>query len=155
MFQRAASRRGNSYSCQITPEGGDTIPKNTFSNSSIHKNFVHIKKLAKSASCLPSKVFSEKLEETDKRSFHFEGSSGISNTLLSERTQFSYPSEIHMKRETDSCRSGNRKTVEKQAIKLVQPSKDQFLSKLFLVAKKDTWHRPVINFKKLNRHIAY
>ena len=43
--------------------------------------------------------------------------------------------------------------LEKQAVKLVQPSKYHFLSILFLVAKKDTGHRPVINFKNLNRYI--
>ena len=45
--------------------------------------------------------------------------------------------------------------LEKQAVKLVQPSKYHFLSILFLVAKKDTGHRPVINFKNLNRYIPY
>ena len=45
--------------------------------------------------------------------------------------------------------------LEKQAIKLVQPSKDRFLSTLFLVTKKDTGYRPVINLKKLNRYIPY
>ena len=39
--------------------------------------------------------------------------------------------------------------LEKQAIKLVQPSKDQFLSTLFLVTKKDAGYRPVINLKKV------
>ena len=43
--------------------------------------------------------------------------------------------------------------LEKQAMKLVQPSKDQFLSTCFLVLKKDTENRPVINLKKLNRNI--
>ena len=47
------------------------------------------------------------------------------------------------------------KMLEKQAIKLVQLSKDQFLSTLFLVAKKNTGHCPVINLKKLNRYIPY
>ena len=45
--------------------------------------------------------------------------------------------------------------LEKQEIKLVQPSKDQFLSSLFLVTKKDAGYRPVINLKKLNRYIPY
>ena len=43
--------------------------------------------------------------------------------------------------------------LEKQAIKLIQPSKDHFLSTLFLVAKKNTELRPVINLKKMNRYI--
>ena len=48
-----------------------------------------------------------------------------------------------------------KNVLEKQAIKLVQLSKDQFLSTLFLVAKKDTEHHPVINLKKLNWYIPY
>ena len=43
----------------------------------------------------------------------------------------------------------------KQAIELTQPSKDQFLSTIFLVTKKDTGHRPVPNLKKLNQYIPY
>ena len=39
--------------------------------------------------------------------------------------------------------------LEKQTIKLVQPSKDQFLSTFFLVVE----NCPVINWKKLNRNI--
>ena len=58
LFQRASFRRGKSYSCQSTAESGNTIPKNIFSNSFIHKNFVDIRELEKSASCWPSKAFS-------------------------------------------------------------------------------------------------
>ena len=36
-----------------------------------------------------------------------------------------------------------------KAIKLVQPSKDRCRSTLFLVAKKDTGQRPVINLTKV------
>ena len=57
LFQGAAFRGGKSYSYQITPEGGNTAPQNIFSNSSIHKNFIDIRQLGKSASCWPSKVF--------------------------------------------------------------------------------------------------
>ena len=47
------------------------------------------------------------------------------------------------------------KILENQAIKLAQPSKDQFLSTPVLVAKKDTGHCPVINLKKLDWYIPY
>ena len=45
--------------------------------------------------------------------------------------------------------------LEKGAIKSVFPVKNQFLSSLFLVGKKDGGHRPVINLKHLNSFIPY
>ena len=40
--------------------------------------------------------------------------------------------------------------LRKGAIQKVQPSLDQFLSSIFVIPKKDTGHRPLINLKKLN-----
>ena len=57
--------------------------------------------------------------------------------LLSEPTQFSFPAEIQMKWEEQILVDQEiEKMLEKQAIKLVQPSKDRFLNALFLVAKE-------------------
>ena len=42
------------------------------------KPLLSIRELGKSASCYSSKIFFGKLEKTDKRSFHFEGGSGVS-----------------------------------------------------------------------------
>ena len=118
LFQRAAFRRGKSYSYQITLEGGNTAPKDIFSNPSIHKNFVDVRELGKSASCWPSKVFSGKLEETDKRPFHFEGSSGISNTPIIRTHSIFFPfRSLNETGGTDSCRSGDRKNVGKTSNK--------------------------------------
>ena len=104
LFQREAFRRGKSYSYQITPEGGNTAPKNIFSNSSIHKNFVDIREFGKSASCCPSKVFSGTLEETDKRSFHFKDSSGVSNTPIIRTHSVFFPFKSLIEAGgTDSC----------------------------------------------------
>ena len=47
------------------------------------------------------------------------------------------------------------KMLEKGAISEVQPSRDQFVSPLFLVPKKDGSQRPVINLKKLNQFVEY
>lgn len=43
--------------------------------------------------------------------------------------------------------------LEKGAIIKIDPSPDQFLSKIFTVLKKDRGNRPVINLKKLNNFI--
>ena len=46
--------------------------------------------------------------------------------------------------------------LKKGEIKLFQPNtKNQFLSSIFIVPKKDSGHRPVVNLTKLNKHIAY
>ena len=44
-----------------------------------------------------------------------------------------------------------RKLLAKGAIKIVSPFHDQFLSRIFVVPKKDGSHRPVINLKPLNQ----
>ena len=46
-----------------------------------------------------------------------------------------------------------QKMLRRGAIQKVQPSLEQFLSSIFIIPKKDTGHRPVINSKKLNKHI--
>ena len=57
--------------------------------------------------------------------------------LLSERTQFSYPLKVQMKQEEQILVDQEiENMLEKQATKLVQPSKYQFLSAIFLLPKK-------------------
>ena len=81
---------------------------------------------------------------------------GCQIPLLSEPTQFSSPSEVQTKQEEQILADQEiEKMLEKQAIKSVQPSKDQFLSTLFLVTKKDAGYRPVVNLKNLNWYIPY
>ena len=46
--------------------------------------------------------------------------------------------------------------LKKGAIKLVASNtKNQFLSSIFIVPKKESGYRPVINLKKLNKYIPY
>ena len=45
--------------------------------------------------------------------------------------------------------------LQKGAIQVVSPMKGEFISKIFLVPKKDGGSRPVINLKRLNSHIVY
>ena len=44
---------------------------------------------------------------------------------------------------------------EKKAVQIVDPSQDQFVSHIFLAAKKSGGVRPLINLKKLNQSIRY
>ena len=100
------------------------------------------------------RFFLENWKEPTKGPFILKLFLGYQIPLLSDPTQFSSFSEIQMKKEEKIIVDQKiEKMLEKQAIKLLKPSKDQFLSTLFLVTKKDTGHRPVINFKKLNRYI--
>lgn len=48
-----------------------------------------------------------------------------------------------------------QETLRKEAIQNVKPSPDQFLSSIFVIPKKGTGHRSVINLNKLNKHIPY
>ena len=48
-----------------------------------------------------------------------------------------------------------QKLILKDAVEIVQPSQDQFLSQMFVVPKKDGGNRPVINLRNLNHFIAY
>ena len=45
--------------------------------------------------------------------------------------------------------------LEKGAIGMIDSSQDKYLSSIFLVEKKDSSQRPVINLKSLNQHIPY
>ena len=44
---------------------------------------------------------------------------------------------------------------KKGAMEQVCPQKDQFLSNIFIVKKKDGGNRPVINLKELNQYIPF
>lgn len=48
-----------------------------------------------------------------------------------------------------------KELLKKGAIQEVSFCQNQFLSSIFLVKKKDTGFRPVVNLKPLNRHITY
>lgn len=52
-------------------------------------------------------------------------------------------------------RLGSPKILQTRAIKPVQSSINRFLSSVFVIPKKNSGHRPVINLKKLNCHIPY
>ena len=51
--------------------------------------------------------------------------------------------------------SGNTRMLKKGTINPVHSSPKQFLSPTFLVPKKDSWQRVVLNLKKLNLNLPY
>ena len=69
---------------------------------------------------LLAEVFSAKLEETDNP-FILKVIQGYQISLSSEPAQFASLQKFKRNRRTDTCRSGVRKMLENQAIKLVQP----------------------------------
>ena len=79
---------------------------------------------------------------------------GYSLELLSRPSQRSQPITVVPKGETASIGEEVQKLLEKGAIKVVDPCTDQFVSRIFLVPKKDGSSRPVINLKLLNQFMA-
>ena len=66
------------------------------------------------------------------------------------------PKEINFsmqEKETISLEVEN--LLKKGAVEQVCPQKDQFLSNIFIVKKKDRGNRPVINLKDLNQYIPF
>ena len=62
--------------------------------------------------------------------------------------QFSYP-------ETEKIDLEISALLEKEALHVIKPVSDQFISNLFLVPKRDGKSRPVINLKDLNTFLQY
>ena len=77
--------------------------------------------------------------------------------FLSEPSQRALPSSVSMiQKETAIVDQEIQGALRKVAIRLVQPNtKNQSLSSIFIVLKKDSGHHHVINLKKLNKHIPY
>ena len=97
MFQRAAFRRGKNYSYQITPEGGNTAPKNIFSNSFIRKNLLTLGNLENLPATGRLRLFLENWRKLTNDPFILKVIQGYEIPLLSEPTQFSSSSEVQMK----------------------------------------------------------
>ena len=73
---------------------------------------------------------------------------GYQVPLSSKPIQCFLLSEIQMKHEEQALADQEiEKKIEKQAIKLVQPANDHFLTTFFLVPKKDSGHHSSDQFK--------
>ena len=131
-----------SYSYQITPKGGNTAPK-IFSQ--IHpsiKTLMTLGNLENLPAACRLRFFLENWKKLTNDSFILKVAQGYQIPLLSETTQFSSPSEVQIKQEEQILVDQDiEKMLEKQAIKLVQPSKDRFLRTFFIFTKKDAGYR--------------
>ena len=67
------------------------------------------------------------------------------------------PTPLHFsQKETELMKAEILKLIKKQAISVVSPSANQgFLSRIFLVPKKDGSQRPVINLHQLNQLVVW
>ena len=88
------------------------------------------------------RFFLENWKKLTNDSFILKVAQGYQIPLLSETTQFSSPSEVQITQEEQILVDQDiEKMLEKQAIKLVQPSKDRFLRTFFIFTKKDAGYR--------------
>ena len=94
--------------------------------------------------CRSSSVFPEKLGKVNKRSLHFRLVKGYQISFLSEPSQTAPPSVVSMSQEEIAIVDQEiQEMLKKGAIKLVQyNTKNQFLSSIFIVPKKDSGHIP-------------
>ena len=107
------------------------------------------------AGCL--QYFLKNWEKLTNDSVILELVKGYQIPFLSETSQMEPPSSILMRQEEIAIVDQEiQERLKKGAIKLVQPNtKNQFLSSIFIVPKKDSGHRSVIYLNKLNKHIPY
>ena len=72
----------------------------------------------------------------------------------SEPKQTKLPNPAHLTKKEESLVDLEIQAMLRTgAIRMVEKSQNQFLSPIFLVEKKDSGYRPVINLKKLNQNI--
>lgn len=65
------------------------------------------------------------------------------------------PKPVFSKQEQKALDEEVNQLLQKQAVEMVYPTADQFISHMFLVAKKDGGRRPIINLRSLNGYITY
>ena len=139
-------------------ESGNTKCTRLSSHTSSDKKVVLCRKYAEFSASRSSSAFPEKnWEKLTNDSFILELVKGYQIPFLSEPSQTTPPTLISMIQEkTVTMDQEIQEMLKKGAIKFVQPiTKNQFLSSIFIVQKKESGYRLVINLKKLNKYIPY
>ena len=138
-------------------ESGNTHFIRLSSHTSSDKKVVYVENMQNFWSADRLQYFLKNWEKLTNDPFILELVKGYQILFLSEPSETTPPSTISMiQEETAIVDQEIQVMLKKGAIKLVQPNiKNQFLSSMFIVPKKDSGHRPVINLKKLNKNIPY
>ena len=81
---------------------------------------------------------------------------GYKLELLSIPVKTSQPVAMESKKDQDLMGLEVQKILDKGAVKIVNSCPNQYLSRIFLVPKKDSSFRPVINLRRepLNQFVA-
>ena len=79
---------------------------------------------------------------------------GYKLELLSTPVQTSQPVAMESRKDQDLVGAEVQKLLDKGVVKIVNTCPNQYLSRIFLVPKKDGSFRPVIDLKPLNQFIA-
>ena len=150
--------RGRRDNISFSTESGSTKSTRLYSHITSDKKVAVCTEHTEFSASRSSSVFPEKLGKVDKQSLHFRVSEGISDSM-SIRTISNGTSQLSFNELRGNCHSGlgnSGNAEEKGAIKLVQANtKNQFLSSIFIVPKKDSGHLPMTKLNKLNKHIPY
>ena len=104
-----------------------------------------------------SSVFPEKLGKSNKQSLHFRVSKGMPDSI-SIKTISNGTCQLNFNESGGNSHSGAEISGngEKRGIKLGQTTtKNEFLGSMCIAPKEDSGHHPMINLKKLKKHVSY
>ena len=132
-------------------------PQNYSHIHPVIKKLLHVENMQNFQPAKHLRHFLKNWEKLTKDPFILELVKGYQILFLSEPFQTAPPRSISMSQEeTGIVNQEIQEMLKKGAIKLVQPNTDNlFLSSIFILPKKDSGHHPVMNLKKLNKHIPY
>ena len=150
-FFRAASHRGKkNYSCIRKSSNKAGFEACASSSTKSFSSGAEVRP----TSSRQIDTFSEKLEKIDQRPSNFGISGRLSNPVFIRTKANEIANSVHLtKKEEFLVALEIQAMLRKDAIRQVE--KSQFLSPIFLVEKKDSGYRPVINLKKRNQKIPY
>ncbi|MEW8547757.1 MAG: hypothetical protein AB2693_29975 [Candidatus Thiodiazotropha sp.] len=159
-----SERRENSISLfSVSPVTVGEIAVSVHPGRDLSENLVHdaVKNLGLTPSNIDYPVggrlqyFLSNWKRLTQDSFILQLVQGLEIPFLETPTQTSFHPQMPNQAEAALIDHEVQEMIAKKAIKEVSTCSGQFLSPVFLVAKKDGGQRPVINLKKLNQFVEY